>query len=46
MRPTDIRPIDERLARLEGMLREMKMPEVDLGPVHAGIASLGLPLSR
>ncbi len=45
IRPTDIRPIDERLARLEGALRELKPPEVDLGPVHSGIASLGLQVS-
>lgn len=42
IQPTDIRPIDERLSRLEGALREFKPPEVDLGPVHSGIASLGL----
>jgi len=39
---TDLRPIDERLARLEAALREFKLPEVDLGPVHSGIATVGL----
>lgn len=45
IRPTDIRPLDERLMRVEGMLREFKVPEVDLGPVHSGIASLGLAVN-
>ena len=45
IKPTDIRPIDERLSRMEGMLREFKIPEVDLGPVHSGIASLGIAMN-
>lgn len=45
IRPTDIRPIDERLMRVEGMLRDFKIPEVDLGPVHSGIASLGIAMN-
>jgi predicted flap endonuclease-1-like 5' DNA nuclease len=39
---TDLRPIDERLARLESAMRGLKLPDVDLGPVHTGIAALGL----
>jgi len=39
---TDLRPIDDRLARLEAALRDLKLPNVDLGPVHTGIAALGL----
>lgn len=35
----------DRLARLETMLRDLKIPEVDLGPVHAGLATLGLSVS-
>ncbi len=35
----------DRLARLETMLRELKLPEVDLGPVHSGLATLGLTVS-
>ncbi len=35
----------DRLARLETMLRELKIPEVDLGPVHSGLATLGLSVS-
>lgn len=42
IQPTDIRPLDERLSRLEAALRDLKLPETDLGPVHSGIASLGL----
>lgn len=38
----DFRPIDERLSRIEGAVREFKAPDVDLGPVHSGIATLGL----
>ncbi|MDP3738331.1 MAG: hypothetical protein Q8R02_13130 [Hyphomonadaceae bacterium] len=38
----DFRPIDERLSRIEGVVREFKAPDVDLGPVHSGIATLGL----
>jgi predicted flap endonuclease-1-like 5' DNA nuclease len=42
IQPTDVRPLDERLSRLEGLLRDLKLPEIDLGPVHSGIASVGL----
>ena len=35
----------DRLMRLETMLRELKIPEVDLGPVHSGLATLGLSVS-
>ena len=42
IQPTDVRPLDERMSRLEGALREIKLPELDLGPVHSGIASVGL----
>jgi predicted flap endonuclease-1-like 5' DNA nuclease len=38
----DLRPIDERLSRIENVVRGIAMPEVDLGPVHSGIATLGL----
>ncbi len=44
MQMTELRPLDERLSRLEAALRELKLPEVDLGPVHSGIASLGLAM--
>jgi len=44
MQMTEVRPLDERLSRLEAALREFKLPEVDLGPVHSGIASLGLAM--
>ena len=37
--------LSDRLARLETMLRELKIPEVDLGPVHSGLATLGLSVS-
>ena len=37
--------IDQRLGALEGALSNIKVPEVDLGPVHAGLASLGLSVS-
>lgn len=39
---TDLRPINERLAQVEAALRAFKLPEVDLGPVHSGIATVGL----
>jgi len=42
IQPTDVRPLDERMSRMEGVLRDLKLPEVDLGPVHSGIASVGL----
>jgi len=45
IQPTDVRPLDERLSRLEGVLRDLKLPEVDLGPVHSGIASVGLAVN-
>lgn len=45
IQPTDIRPLDERLSRLEGVLRDLKLPEVDLGTVHSGIASVGLAVT-
>ncbi len=44
MRGPDLRPIDERLSRLEGVLRGLQAPQVDLGPVHSGIASLGVAI--
>ena len=44
IQPTDVRPLDERLSRLEGALRELKLSEVDFEPVHSGIASVGLAL--
>ncbi len=37
--------MDQRLGALEGALSNIKIPEVDLGPVHAGLASLGLSVS-
>jgi len=37
--------LSDRLAQLETMLRELKIPEVDLGPVHSGLATLGLSVS-
>ena len=36
IKPTDIRPLDERMMRLEGYVRDLKLPAVDLGPVHSG----------
>jgi predicted flap endonuclease-1-like 5' DNA nuclease len=45
IRPTDIAPVEERLARVEAALRDFRMPEVDLGPVHSGLASLGLTVN-
>lgn len=37
--------LSDRLTRLETMLSEFKIPEVDLGPVHSGLATLGLSVS-
>lgn len=37
--------VDQRLARLEAGLRDIRIPEVNLGPVHAGLASLGLSVN-
>lgn len=37
--------MDQRLGALETSLSNIKVPEVDLGPVHAGLASLGLSVS-
>ncbi len=37
--------MDKRLGALETSLSNIKLPEVDLGPVHAGLASLGLSVS-
>lgn len=45
IQPTNLRPIDERMERLEAALRQMKLPDVDLGPVHTGIAALGLSVN-
>jgi predicted flap endonuclease-1-like 5' DNA nuclease len=45
IRPTDVSPVEQRLARVEAALREFRMPEVDLGPVHSGLASLGLTVN-
>lgn len=38
-------PVEDRLARIEAALREFRIPEVDLGPVHSGLASLGLTVN-
>jgi predicted flap endonuclease-1-like 5' DNA nuclease len=45
IRPTDIAPVEQRLARVEAVLRDFRIPEVDLGPVHSGLASLGLTVN-
>lgn len=45
IRPADMAPIEQRIGRIEEALRGMRMPEVDLGPVHAGLASLGLSIN-
>lgn len=45
IRPADLSPVEQRIERLEDALRGMRMPEVDLGPVHAGLASLGLSIN-
>lgn len=44
MRGPDLRPIEERLAIIEQRVRSL--PDVDLGPVHSGIATLDLAISR
>ncbi len=45
IRPTDVSPVEQRLARVEAALGEIRIPEVDLGPVHSGLASLGLTVN-
>lgn len=45
IKPTDVSAVEARLAALEAVLQGLKIPEVDLGPVHAGIASLGLSVN-
>ena len=42
---TRVTEVGASLARVETAQREFKVPEVDLGPVHAGIATLGLSVS-
>ncbi len=37
-------PVGDRLTLLEERMRSLNIPEVDLGPVHAGIASLDLAI--
>jgi predicted flap endonuclease-1-like 5' DNA nuclease len=37
-------PVADRLAQIEESVRTLKIPEVDLGPVHSGIASLDLAI--
>jgi predicted flap endonuclease-1-like 5' DNA nuclease len=37
-------PVGDRLMLLEERVRSLKIPEVDLGPVHSGIASLDLAI--
>jgi predicted flap endonuclease-1-like 5' DNA nuclease len=44
MRGPDLRPIEERLAIIEQRIRSL--PDVDLGPVHSGIATLDLAIAR
>jgi len=41
-----VRPgLEDRLARLEMQLKDLKLQDIDLGPVHAGLASLGLTVN-
>jgi predicted flap endonuclease-1-like 5' DNA nuclease len=41
---SSVAPIEARIAGLEDLLLSLKPPEVDLGPVHSGLATLGLTL--
>jgi predicted flap endonuclease-1-like 5' DNA nuclease len=45
IKPADMSGLEQRLVQLEASLRDIKLPEVDLGPVHAGLASLGLSVN-
>lgn len=45
IRPTDTSRLEERLSQLEASLREIKLPDVDLGPVHTSLATLGLTVN-
>ncbi|HEX5007050.1 MAG TPA: hypothetical protein VFV70_08050 [Hyphomonadaceae bacterium] len=38
-------PVGDRLTLLEERIRSLNIPEVDLGPVHSGIASLDIAMS-
>lgn len=42
----DLRPVETRLAGLEELVRSWKAPDVNLGPVHSGLATLGLTLEE
>ncbi|MEM6625396.1 MAG: hypothetical protein AAF719_01720 [Pseudomonadota bacterium] len=42
----NLHPLDLRLSRLEEAVRAINAPELDLGPVHAGLASLQLSLAE
>ncbi len=42
----DLRPVEMRLAGLEDLMRTWKAPDVNLGPVHSGLATLGLTLEE
>jgi chromosome segregation ATPase len=39
-------PIGERVASIDERIGSLRIPEVDLGPVHSGIASLDLVLGK
>lgn len=43
---TDLRPVETRLAGIEELVRLWKAPEVNLGPVHSSLATLGLTLDE
>jgi predicted flap endonuclease-1-like 5' DNA nuclease len=43
---TDLRPLEARLLTLENVVRAWKAPDVDLGPVHSELATLGLSLTE
>jgi predicted flap endonuclease-1-like 5' DNA nuclease/predicted nucleic acid-binding Zn-ribbon protein len=43
---TDLKPLEARIADLENLMLSWKAPEVDLGPVHSELATLGLSLSE
>jgi len=44
LRNADLAPLEKRLGGMEDLLLGLNMPEVDLGPVHSGIATLGLSI--
>lgn len=46
LKNADLQPVETRLAGIEGAVAAWKAPEVDLGPVHSGIAALGLGLQE